>query len=66
VALSPAAYPERPDARGRSRTKDGRTPEPKRINARLVWDRKRLDQYFDALPSDQQCGKLCPERDEVT
>jgi predicted DNA-binding transcriptional regulator AlpA len=30
--------------------KDGRMPSPKRINSRTVWDRKRLDEAFDALP----------------
>jgi len=31
---------------------DGRMPGPKRINARTVWDRKRLDVAFEALPDD--------------
>jgi predicted DNA-binding transcriptional regulator AlpA len=30
--------------------KDGRMPQPKRINSRTVWDRRRLDEAFDALP----------------
>jgi predicted DNA-binding transcriptional regulator AlpA len=30
--------------------KDGRMPEPKRINSRTVWDRRRLDEAFEALP----------------
>jgi len=30
--------------------KDGRMPNPKRINSRTVWDRKRLDDAFEALP----------------
>lgn len=30
--------------------KDGRMPQPKRINSRIVWDRRRLDEAFDALP----------------
>ena len=33
--------------------KDGRMPRPKRINARTVWDRKRLDEGFDALPDEE-------------
>jgi hypothetical protein len=33
--------------------KDGRMPRTKRINARTVWDRKRLDEAFDALPDDE-------------
>ena len=30
--------------------KDGRMPQPKRINSRTVWDRKHLDDAFEALP----------------
>jgi len=30
--------------------KDRRMPPPKRINSRTVWDRKRLDEAFEALP----------------
>lgn len=29
---------------------DGRMPPPKIINSRRVWDRRRLDDYFEALP----------------
>ncbi len=29
---------------------DGRMPNPKRINARNVWDRVQLDEAFAALP----------------
>jgi predicted DNA-binding transcriptional regulator AlpA len=29
--------------------KDGRMPGPKRINARTVWDRLKLDAAFEAL-----------------
>ena len=31
---------------------DGRMPKPKRINARVVWDRIQLDAAFSALPND--------------
>ena len=31
---------------------DGRMPGPKHINTRLVWDRRALDEAFDALPAD--------------
>lgn len=34
--------------------KDGRMPKPKRINARTVWDVRKLDQAFDALPGDEE------------
>jgi predicted DNA-binding transcriptional regulator AlpA len=30
---------------------DGRMPRPKRIDARLVWDRLALDVAFSALPN---------------
>jgi predicted DNA-binding transcriptional regulator AlpA len=30
--------------------KDGRMPLPKRINGRVVWDRRQLDRAFDDLP----------------
>jgi predicted DNA-binding transcriptional regulator AlpA len=30
--------------------KDRRMPAPKKINGRTVWDRRRLDQAFSALP----------------
>ncbi|MBT3989072.1 MAG: AlpA family phage regulatory protein [Rhodospirillaceae bacterium] len=29
---------------------DGRMPQPKQIDRRLVWDRHELDTYFDELP----------------
>lgn len=29
--------------------KDGRMPPPKRIDGRVVWDRRRLDEKFDEL-----------------
>jgi len=29
---------------------DGRAPQPKEINRRLVWDRLQLDSAFSALP----------------
>jgi hypothetical protein len=32
--------------------KDRRMPCPKRINNRTVWDRKRLDDAFEALPDN--------------
>lgn len=31
--------------------KDGRMPQPKRVNARTIWDRFELDICFDQLPS---------------
>jgi predicted DNA-binding transcriptional regulator AlpA len=34
--------------------KDGRMPQPKRINSRTVWDLRRLDDAFEALPDNSQ------------
>jgi hypothetical protein len=31
----------------------GLMPKPKRINRRTIWDRFRLDEAFEALPSDE-------------
>jgi hypothetical protein len=31
-------------------------PAPKPINARKVWDRKRLDEAFEALPDTSDSG----------
>jgi predicted DNA-binding transcriptional regulator AlpA len=35
---------------------DGRMPRPKRIDARVVWDLKRLDDAFSALPDTEEEG----------
>lgn len=35
---------------------DGRMPKPKRINARVVWDRSQLDAAFSALPDAGGAG----------
>lgn len=32
--------------------KDGRMPKPKNINSRTVWDVRRVDKFFDELPSE--------------
>jgi predicted DNA-binding transcriptional regulator AlpA len=36
--------------------KDGRMPSPKRINARTVWDRIKLDAAFEALGDTDDTG----------
>jgi predicted DNA-binding transcriptional regulator AlpA len=36
--------------------KDGRMPGPKVIDARIVWDRYRLDEAFEALPDRDQAA----------
>jgi predicted DNA-binding transcriptional regulator AlpA len=33
--------------------RDGRMPAPRRINARVVWDRYELDAAFEALPYEE-------------
>jgi hypothetical protein len=45
--------------------KDGRMPQPKPINSRIVWDRLKLDLAFDALP-DREDGTsaLAPAKTE--
>ncbi|HRN87911.1 MAG TPA: hypothetical protein PK271_04855 [Hyphomicrobium sp.] len=42
IGVSPSKFDEM--------VKDGRMPGPKRIDARVVWDRLRLDTAFEALP----------------
>jgi predicted DNA-binding transcriptional regulator AlpA len=42
--------------------KDGRMPKPKRINARTVWDRRKLDESFDILDDD---SAVCDPWDEI-
>jgi predicted DNA-binding transcriptional regulator AlpA len=42
IGVSPSLFDEM--------MKDGRMPSPKKINSRTVWDRKRLDEAFEALP----------------
>jgi len=44
IGISPATFDQL--------VKDGRMPPPKRINSRTVWDVRRLDEAFEALPSD--------------
>lgn len=41
VGVSPTLFDEM--------VRDGRMPRPKQVNARTVWDRKRVDIAFDAL-----------------
>lgn len=44
--------------------RDGRMPSPKRINARTVWDRLRLDAAFVALPDDRD-GETAPKPNDA-
>lgn len=32
----------------------GVMPKPKRIGGRVIWDRRRLDEAFSALPGDEE------------
>lgn len=32
--------------------RDGRMPQPKRVDTRKVWDRRQLDAAFDELPDE--------------
>ncbi len=45
IGVSPSKFDEM--------VKDGRMPRPKRIDARTVWDARKLDAAFDALPGDE-------------
>ncbi|MGU3496400.1 helix-turn-helix transcriptional regulator [Xanthobacteraceae bacterium A53D] len=33
--------------------KDGRMPQPKRVNSRTIWDVRKLDAAFESLPGDE-------------
>ena len=44
VGISPTKFDEM--------VKDGRMPQPKRIDGAAVWDQRRLDLAFEALPDE--------------
>jgi hypothetical protein len=44
VGISPSLFDQM--------VRDGRMPQPKHINSRVIWDRQLLDEAFDALPAD--------------
>jgi predicted DNA-binding transcriptional regulator AlpA len=46
IGVSPSLFDEM--------VKDCRMPSSKRINSRAVWDRKRLDDAFEALPDSDR------------
>jgi len=48
VGVSPSLFDEM--------VKDGRMPKPRRINSRTVWDKRQLDEAFDALPGGENSG----------
>jgi predicted DNA-binding transcriptional regulator AlpA len=43
VGVSPSLFEEM--------VRDGRMPQPKRVNSRVIWDRREIDLAFAALPS---------------
>lgn len=45
IGVSPSLFDEM--------VKDGRMPIPKHINSRVIWDRLRLDESFEALPDTE-------------
>ena len=51
VGISPTKFDEM--------VKDGRMPRPKRIDGAAVWDQRRLDLAFEALP-DEGDGAVNP------
>ena len=44
IGVSPSLFDEL--------VRDGRMPKAKRINARVIWDRLRLDEAFDEIGGD--------------
>jgi predicted DNA-binding transcriptional regulator AlpA len=46
VGVSPSLFDEM--------VSDSRMPQPKLINNRVVWNRKQLEEAFDALPSKDE------------
>jgi predicted DNA-binding transcriptional regulator AlpA len=48
IGVSPSLFDEM--------VRDGRMPKPKRINARTVWDRLKLDEAFAALSDGEKAG----------
>jgi predicted DNA-binding transcriptional regulator AlpA len=49
VGVSPSLFDEM--------VKDGRMPQPRRINSRTVWDKWQLDEAFGALPGGENSGE---------
>lgn len=53
VGISPSKFDEM--------VRDGRMPVPKRVDGRRVWDRRRLDEAFEALPDEAGIGGDAPD-----
>ena len=58
VGVSPTLFDEM--------VQDGRMPQPKRINSRRVWDRRQLDEAFEALPNKDDPNPWDAETDAAT
>jgi len=48
VGLSPAKFDEL--------VKEGKMPSPKRVGSRVLWDRLKVDEAFNALPGDEEAN----------
>lgn len=55
VGVSPSKFDEM--------VTDGRMPKPKCVDARRIWDKRRLDEAFEALPDTDAAEKPNPYRD---
>lgn len=53
-----AAYIDVSPSKFDEMVKDGRMPKPKRIDARRVWDRQKLERAFAKLPGDDDDTEL--------
>lgn len=42
---------------------DGRMPQQKRVNTRTIWDRRKLDEAFEALPDGSDANPWDQEED---
>nr|WP_174800066.1 hypothetical protein [Methylobacterium currus] len=40
--------------------RDGRMPQPKLVNARVIWDRIKVEAHFEALPERDSPGSGAP------
>jgi hypothetical protein len=45
--------------------RDGRMPQPKHVDNRVIWDRYQLDQSFEALGEDRCEDELARSREEL-
>ena len=57
IGVSPSKFDEL--------VRDKRMPAPKRIDRRTVWDRRRLDAAFEALPDGEEGGNPFDAVEEI-